>query len=204
MLIFTHNEEADPLIRCHRCTNTRVSRVNTDKSSCKKKKKKEGTVPTLDCLFSPCFYTSFIFSPAEMQSDVPAINNKKKRERGVDDRKNNTDSCNSPGGKSFCLAFIQTAGGWGPLPEAALYRFPGRWRKDGRRVPTTLLNRSHRSLLVGHCITAERRHFPSSAGRCTRLQGGGSETFVPDTSTKRRVRRKVTSEFHSPLSYLKM
>lgn len=37
----------------------------------------------------------------------------------MDDRKNNTDSCNSPGGKSFCLAFIQTAGGWGPLPEAA-------------------------------------------------------------------------------------
>lgn len=27
-----------PLIRCHRCTNTCVSRVNTDKSSCKKKK----------------------------------------------------------------------------------------------------------------------------------------------------------------------
>lgn len=94
----------------------------------------------------------------------------------------------------------QAAGG----PSLRRHRFPGRERKDGRRVPTTLPNRSHHSLLVGNCITAETRHFPSSTGRCTRLQGGGSKAFVPDTSTKRCVRRKVMSEFHSALSHLKM
>ncbi len=37
----------------------------------------------------------------------------------IDYRKTNIDSCNSPVGESFCLVFIQTAGGEGPLPEAA-------------------------------------------------------------------------------------
>ena len=31
----------------------------------------------------------------------------------------NSDACNSPGGRRFCLASIEPAGGWGPLPEAA-------------------------------------------------------------------------------------
>lgn len=97
----------------------------------------------------------------------------------------------------------QAAGG----PSLRPHRFPGRDRKDGRRVPTTLPNRSHRSLLVSHCITAETRHFPISAGRCTRLRGRGSgrpKQCVPDTSTKSRARRRVMSEFHSALSYLRL
>lgn len=94
----------------------------------------------------------------------------------------------------------QAAGG----PSLRRHRFPGRERKDGRRVPTMLPNRSHRNLLVGRCITAEMWHSPISAGRCTRLRGRGPQQCVPDTSTKRRAKRRVMSEFHSALSYLKI
>lgn len=97
----------------------------------------------------------------------------------------------------------QAAGG----PSLRRHRFPGRDRKDGRRVPTALPNRSHRSLLVSRCITAETRHLAISAGRCARLRGRGSgrpRQCVPDTSTKSRARRRVMSEFHSALSCLKM
>lgn len=31
-------------------------------------------------------------------------------------KKENIDSCNSPGGESFCLVFIETAGGWRAPP----------------------------------------------------------------------------------------
>lgn len=55
----------------------------------------------------------------------------------IDDRKTNIDSCNSPVGESFCLVFIQTAGGWGPSLRQRW--FPGRALRDGRRVPTTSL-----------------------------------------------------------------
>lgn len=33
--------------------------------------------------------------------------------------KENIDSCNSPGGESFCLVFIETAGGWGAPPRGS-------------------------------------------------------------------------------------
>lgn len=48
---------------------------------------------------------------------------KKKKQSGEGEKiqssgkkRENIDSCNSPGGESFCLVFIETAGGWGAPP----------------------------------------------------------------------------------------
>lgn len=59
MLIFAHNEEADPEIQCHRCTNTCVSRVNTDKTSWKEKKGARKSSHTLTVLFLSVFFLFF-------------------------------------------------------------------------------------------------------------------------------------------------
>lgn len=136
---------------------------------------------------------------------LPLIKKKKKRGGGWMTEKTTLTRVTRLVARVFVWPLFrqQAAGG----PSLRRHWFPGRDRKDGRRVPTTLPNRSHRSPLVSRCITAERRHFPISAGRCTRLRGRGSgrpRQCVPDTSTKSRARRRVMSEFHSALSYLKL
>lgn len=82
----------------------------------------------------------------------------------IDFRKTNIDSCNSPVGESFCLVFHSDSGRLGG-PSLRQRWFPGTARSDGRRVPTTLPNRSHRSSLVGCCVTAEIRDSRSGAGQ---------------------------------------
>lgn len=131
---------------------------------------------------------------------------------GEKKKNNNTDSCNSPGGESFCLVFIETAGGGGG-PSLRQRRFPGREQREGRRVPTTLPNRSHRSPLAGRCVTAETRHSPCGCGQV--CAAAGLEVPVAEAcarvcvrasgkSTKRRTMMSATSEFHSALSFLQI
>lgn len=57
----------------------------------------------------------------------------------------------------WCSLRRRAAGGG---PSLRQRRFPGREQWEGRRVPTTLPNRSHRSPLAGRCVTAETRHSP--------------------------------------------
>lgn len=169
MLIFAHNEEVDPLIQYHRCTNTCVSRVNTDKSSWTKKKEKMKSSHTLTvCFLSVSLF--FIFSALPKCKAVcqPWM---KKKDGG---RKNNTEKPTLTRvthlvARVFVWYSFRQRVAEGP--SLRQHWFSGRERRDGRRVPTTLPNRSHHSLLVGCCIIAETRHSPCSAGRCMRLQG---------------------------------
>lgn len=52
--------------------------------------------------------------------------------------KENTDSCNSPGGESFCLVFIETAGGWGAPPRGSGGSQVGSSERGGEFPPRSL------------------------------------------------------------------
>lgn len=119
----------------------------------------------------------------------------------------------------FVWCSLRRAGGrlgWGG-PSLRQRRFPGREQREGRRVPTTLPNRSHRSPLAGRCVTAETRHSPCGADRCVRPQGGGVLVAsacvcvymcvflcASGKRTKRSAMMSATGEFHSALSFLQI
>lgn len=99
------------------------------------RKKKQREVPTLRlvCFHSLpqgflCFFFFFLHSCLNVEQrashEWSGEGEKEKRKKNLTGgwgggSGENIDSCNSPGAESFCLVFIETAGGWGAPPRGS-------------------------------------------------------------------------------------